>query len=174
MDARKKSRIEKVANEVLKSNHLFSAGFDTTKLVKKLGFNLYFKNLPSNIYGASKITDDETVITINEDNAPTRQRFSIAHELGHIFLHQEISLHFSDRLIYAEFNRDEKSAAGTDWREIEANYFAACLLMPKILLEKEIENFNFSLDENEIDELAEKFKVSPVAMTIRLTSLGYR
>jgi len=69
--------------------------------------------------------------------------------------------------------RDEKSSEGSDRREIEANHFAACLLMPEELVELEIEKLGRDLDESDIETLAQIFEVSPIAMSIRLSALGH-
>ena len=53
-------------------------------------------------------------------------------------------------------------------QETEANYFAAELLMPEILIDRCIENGMFS-----ITELAASFQVSDQAMRYRLINIGY-
>ncbi len=58
-----------------------------------------------------------------------RQRFTIAHELGHFFLHRASSTVFVDAAPI--FFRDESSSNGSQREEIEANAFAAELLMPE-------------------------------------------
>lgn len=175
MDARKKTRIERLTASLLRDYDKFSPGFDIVELIEEQGISYLNKNLGPKIYGASKVTSSVRAISVNSENSQNRQRFSAAHELGHVLLHQEKGLNISDRLLYkSEMFRDEKSSEGSDWREIEANFFAACLLMPKDLLEREIAKLGgLIVDEDELSELATIFKVSTVAMTIRLSSLGY-
>lgn len=173
MDARKKGRIERVAINLLEDHDLSHPGFDIYELLEQLDITCLHKDLGPKIYGASRIQGDQKIISINSENHPNRQRFSAAHELGHILLHQERTLNVSDRLIYNELLRDEKSSEGSDWREIEANHFAACLLMPKDLIEESIEEHGWALDEVDIESIAKKFKVSTIAMSIRLSALGY-
>jgi Zn-dependent peptidase ImmA (M78 family) len=57
-----------------------------------------------------------------------RQRFTIGHELGHLTLHHGHDL-ILERLVRLNF-RDATSSTANDEEEIEANHFAAELLMP--------------------------------------------
>jgi Zn-dependent peptidase ImmA (M78 family) len=70
--------------------------------------------------------------------------------------------------------RSSRSAEGTDQREVEANQFAACLLMPRALVQAAIELDGGVVSEILIAELASRFKVSEQAMTIRLGALGFQ
>ena len=68
--------------------------------------------------------------------------------------------------------RDSKSSEGTDRYEVEANRFAAELLMPETFLLKDFSERDESKDVDEIVEwLAARYRVSKQAMTIRLTNL---
>jgi len=70
------------------------------------------------------------------------------------------------------FMRDAKSATGTDKIEIEANQFAAELLMPEAILLKEIQREAFDIDdEAPLEELARKFRVSKQAMGHRIQNI---
>ena len=71
--------------------------------------------------------------------------------------------------------RDGKSSSGNDIQEIQANQFAAELLMPKKFLIKDLQKFYKAGKEDNIFEfikkLADKYEVSKQAMTIRIGSL---
>ena len=68
--------------------------------------------------------------------------------------------------------RDSVSALGVNEIEMEANLFAAELLMPVALINKEIESDIIDIDEEAaIDALARRFKVSQSAMRFRLGNL---
>lgn len=113
------------------------------------------------------------VIGVNSMHSSTRQRFTIAHELGHLLLHAEEEFHIDEKRPLAR--RDEVSSKATDPREIEANQFAAELLMPASFLRKSVgvlveEEPGISV-ENAIACLARSYEVSELAMTHRLTSL---
>lgn len=105
------------------------------------------------------LIDDEgnRIIIVNEADSYQRQRFTIAHELGHALLDGE-GIH----------NRTETSYNLGNYRENEAkvNRFAAALLMPE-------ENVHAALAAGkDLAQMAEIFGVSQVAMRIRLVRLG--
>lgn len=113
------------------------------------------------------------VIGVNSNNPKVRQRFTIAHELGHLSLHDGHDL-ILERLIRLNF-RDATSSTASDEEEIEANHFAAELLMPHDFLRH---NLGMLLQGRPISDLelvrrlARRFEVSQSAMEYRLTSLG--
>jgi Zn-dependent peptidase ImmA (M78 family) len=123
------------------------------------------------------VEGDGWVILVNISHAPVRQRFTIAHELGHLILHGYRTAH-ADRAF--KF-RDARSSEGSASEEIQANQFAAELLMPRRLVLKALRSRSFDHapegDEEEaafggiIAELAEQFGVSKQAMSIRISSL---
>ena len=96
----------------------------------------------------------------NPDEPKVRQRFTIAHEIGHFVLGHGNS--FRDPV--SNFSRD-----GYDYREVQANQFAAQLLMPEIAINYMIQKRNVT----RLKELAEIFSVSQVAMDYRLQNLGW-
>lgn len=113
------------------------------------------------------------VIGVNSEHSKTRQRFTIAHELGHLLLHSDEEFHIDEKRPLAR--RDEVSSQATDAREIEANQFAAELLMPEARVRESLEVFaegdeDISV-EDAIGELARIYRVSQLAMTHRLTNL---
>ena len=164
---------EELAN---KYNQAGTAPFPFEKILED---EPQLKILNSNVLSEKKLSgailyekEDSVPYTIlvNSSESPKRQYFTIAHELGHYFLHKELLE--TDEIII-----DEASLLGspslyrTDGTnsaviEREANNFAASLIMPKDLVAK-------AWDElQDIEELAKIFKVSSVAMSIRLDRLG--
>lgn len=115
---------------------------------------LYFDpNL--HVDGAVQSTEDTATIWVKDEPPPSRQRFTVAHELGHLLLHQHGAL-FRDTHV-GTFDR------AYDETERQANAFAAALLMPRFLLETGIHYTHLTMRE-----LARLFGVSPQAMEIRL------
>jgi Zn-dependent peptidase ImmA (M78 family) len=107
------------------------------------------------------------VVTINYrlNDPEYRKRFTIAHELGHFVLHVSDDPRFVDSEVNLyRFNTTEDSDAAK--REIQANMFAAALLMPERQVRK------FWAETRSIGEMARIFKVSRQAMGIRLADLG--
>lgn len=112
-----------------------------------------------------------SIIGVNALHAKTRQRFTIAHELGHLCLHSATKLHL-DRDFRVAW-RNEKSSQATDISEIEANEFAAELLMPAVMLERDLHGHRVDYEDDEqVSKLANRYRVSLQAMVIRLTNLG--
>jgi Zn-dependent peptidase ImmA (M78 family) len=65
--------------------------------------------------------------------------------------------------------RDTKSATGTELLEIQANQFAAELLMPRALIDLALDGKLVDIDDEEpIEELAKKFRVSKQALEYRI------
>lgn len=67
--------------------------------------------------------------------------------------------------------RGSLAAEGTDPHEIEANQFAAELLMPRHLVKEAVERLGRRLTEDDVTTLAKEFEVSERAMDIRLRTL---
>lgn len=108
---------------------------------------------------------NEIVIEYNNKLHANRQRFTIAHELGHYYaghLNGSATKLFRDPV--KNFTLDNY-----DPLEAEANKIAAELLMPEDKIEFLIQKLQYIT----IDSLAEALRVSPAAMTYRLKNLGY-
>lgn len=122
--------------------------------------------------------DDKYFILVNALHAPTRKAFTIAHELGHYYLHKnkldmdaEIvsSIKSKDiNLIPAIPRTSQLPDMNKDYysMEIEANKFAADILMPQ-------QEFLAKCDElNSIEDVAKYFGVSVSAASVRANQLG--
>ncbi len=113
----------------------------------------------------------KALIGVNALHSATRQRFTIAHELGHLILHQNEQFHVDENSPISF--RTSVSSQGVDSAEIEANQFAAELLMPMFLLNDAIAKIPPNTGtEQAVAMLAEIFGVSEQAMTFRLSGLG--
>jgi Zn-dependent peptidase ImmA (M78 family) len=107
---------------------------------------------------------DRGVIRVKAGPGDTgRRRFSIAHELGHWFLHEGTSQIFP---CTAENLRDYKNSAV----EIEANIFAAEFLMPTWMFAGAIKDKEVTIEN--IQACASEFKTSLTSTAIRFTELS--
>ncbi len=141
-----------------------------TKIARHLGAFVKEHPYSGQLSGMLARDGDSWVIGVNSLEAPVRRRFTVAHEIGHLVYHPRQSPHV-DRAFPMRF-RDSKSSEGTDRYEVEANRFAAELLMPETFLLKDFSERDESKDVDEIVEwLAARYRVSKQAMTIRLTNL---
>ena len=124
---------------------------DPVIIAKKMGILVYYSD---DLDESSGFYDAESkAILIAEHKNKTRQRFSIAHELGHIVLGHITSA--QSRQHYSVPN------------EQAANRFAATLLMPDLAVSTLVEQRGLGFDE-----LCHTFDVSERAMGIRLMELG--
>lgn len=163
--------IEEKAVNLLKENKLHRPNFDIHKLAEKMNVKLEAKVLGDNVSGFFVMTDTQKVITYNSRDALTRQRFTIAHEIGHCLLHSKEQPIFIDKAPTVLY-RNDASSTGEDYKEREANAFAASLLMPKELVVELLEKAPHDINKA-ISYLADKFGVSPNAISFRLSNLGY-
>jgi Zn-dependent peptidase ImmA (M78 family) len=119
------------------------------------------------------VDGDQGAIGYNSAHARVRQRFTISHEIAHYLLHARRSGKaqlFIDKQV--TYRRDDQSSAGVNREEIEANQLGAALLMPRGLVQQEIQARDLDLDDSEaIDLLAKRFQVSTAAMSNRLQNL---
>ena len=114
------------------------------------------------------------IVCVQESDPKTRKRFTIAHELGHHYLghafESGMQVHV-DRGNLVSF-RNSRSSDGIDPKEIEANQFAASLLMPSGLLKaRTAEVARGPILDSHLSRLSEDFAVSEQAMIIRLLTL---
>ena len=109
--------------------------------------------------------DGNFIIAVNSTHSKKRKRFTVAHELGHFFLHKEERLHYDPFKSDNPNNIFFRMEGVISSEETEANHFAAELLMPE---EKVRVDF---VDTPEVSILAEKYGVSKAAMMYRLVNL---
>lgn len=133
------------------------APIDLSAFVASLGGRIVYQDIAESlrVFGPK-----DFVIYLPPMTSSRRDRFTIAHELGHYFLHYRVPKLQGKK----DFNR-----RGVSRKETEANVFAASLLMPQ-------DEFRAACRELDNDEwlLADRFCVSPAAATVRMQVLGVR
>ena len=151
---------------------------DVEALAKAMGITIRYEPFDEELSGVLVKEGDRVAIGVNSAHSITRQRFTIAHEIGHFALNHDGNL-FVDQALRSQayiVHRDGKSSLGTDYHEVQANQFAAELLMPQDLLnlqiEKRLDKRARSSSADLISELARVFVVSTQAMEYRLANLG--
>ena len=131
-------------------------------------------DLPDGISGHLKrMDDDKYTISSNKSEHFYRQRFTLAHEIGHFVLHKSIVDKFGgvdDDVMYRSTTRGDiyNSEIALE-HEKQANSFAASLLMPERLVRKLVDEGQQSIP---LSSLYRAFQVSPSAMKWRLENLG--
>jgi Zn-dependent peptidase ImmA (M78 family) len=147
---------------------------DVAAVARQLGLQVTYAGLGDDISGVLITGQQGSCIAIRKSDPETRRRFSIAHETAHYCLgHQfERGEHVHVDRGHLISHRNQRSSTGTDLKEIEANQFAACLLMPSRLLRERVNSLNAEqLYDSHVTALAKEFQVSEQAMTIRLSAL---
>jgi Zn-dependent peptidase ImmA (M78 family) len=162
-------KITEKVMQLLSMNKVLRPPVPVDRIAEKLGIELKFAPSDDELSGALIRTGNETVIGVNSSHHQNRQRFTIAHELGHFLLHKGIQMHVDED--FRVNLRDGQSSRATSQEEIEANRFAAELLMPTEFIRRDVERRN-SRNGDLVEELALRYGVSPRAMEIRLTNLG--
>ena len=164
-------RAQSRAKSLLAKHGCTDLPVDVAVLAKLEGVEVDQADFGDEISGVLMKDGDRAIIGVNARHAPTRQRFTIAHELGHFMLHTSRDL-FVDKDYIVHF-RDETSSTGVDPIEVEANQFAAEVIMPAERVRELFNARRFDIDdEAALRRLAAKFTVSPTAMAVRLSSLG--
>ena len=138
------------------------------EIISHLGLGPTLVQLPDNISGAIKRNESSPagyIIVVNSTHHPNRQRFTMAHELGHYIYHRDLlNLGVGDTLAYRAEGSDTPNERIGSLQETEANRFAANLLMPYSLISR------IKTQEGIADpaQLAKRFGVSIAAMRIRM------
>jgi Zn-dependent peptidase ImmA (M78 family) len=147
------------AQQIL-SNFAQEFPVDPMAIAKRMGINLVSEQ--SAVSGTAYCSPEGACwITYNMFDHPVRQRFTVAHEIGHHVLgHTQYGRRFRD-------NPENYSMSSLP-EEREANSFAAELLMPL----SQLEYMLYVQNVDDISQLAEIFNVSEIAMAIRLRNLG--
>jgi Zn-dependent peptidase ImmA (M78 family) len=143
------------ANQLLKWSNIDEPGTPDS-VVTELPFVrvIVRPNLP--VSGLANWSKPHWLIVLNADEPLVRRRYSLFHELKHAIDHEGISYLYADN---ATHNASERG-------ELVADYFAACVLMPKRLVKR-----RFGEGMREVGELAAEFGVSVAAMRYRLHQL---
>ena len=134
-------------------------------IVQALGGDIEYGAAEDELDGGSIIARDQNDFTIylSEFTAPIRDRFTIAHELGHLFLHFPKIKAGNPGAIMRATRRVDATDDLQKRAEWEANWFAAALLMPA-------SEFRLTMNKD-IEYNAAKFNVSRKAASVRRTSL---
>jgi hypothetical protein len=143
------------AQEVINQLHLTPPPpVDIERVVREWGLAVEFVNRPGGLHG--RMLAERAVVEVAAGDHPNRQRFSIAHELGHYIL--------AHNPVYSEAEPEEITSP-TGINEREADTFAAELLMPTEWVRDDWKELQHS------SRMAALYRVSEQAMWIRLEDL---
>jgi Zn-dependent peptidase ImmA (M78 family) len=152
---------EAAAKEILTKLDRTRPPIDVLAIARELGVAVFARPFPNALSALIVRHGKNAFIGVNSHQAPVRQRFSVAHELGHFVLHHR-DKHFID---YGVPSVGEAEAPGYDWEhERGANQFAAELLMPAELVHRDARTTS-------LPRLARRYEVSQEAMGFRIANL---
>lgn len=171
-------RADSEADRLLKEYHVHKPPVPVGDIAHGEGAQIARQRFEGNESGFILREGKLTIIGVNTLTSRRRQRFTIAHELGHLLLHEGKPL-IVDHSIRVNF-RNDLSGMATDDEEIEANAFAATLLMPRSMILSHLKTYLTTAAqsgesvsrEDLIAQLAREFDVSVEAMGYRLINLG--
>ena len=175
-------KAEARAQEMLERANAMTRPVDLKPILDELGLELRLNPMGDGYSGYLAV--DKRVLVVNRSHPPVRRRFTIAHEIGHYDLHRrerDADDVFLDRTDYFREEHEEvyfrsNQFGAADLRmEVEANAYAAGLLMPEKLLEQYLEQNAGKIDLSKPEgtkRIAQAFNVSQLAMGYRLSNLG--
>lgn len=143
---------------------------DVLAIAAEIGIPVVYENLEDNISGAIRAVgaDEDYQIVVNSNHPRVRQRFTVAHELGHYIYHRDLlGRGTGDTRAYRAAGTPYPNGAITAVQERQANNFAANTLMPTPLIRR----FK-AMGVKQPGALAPLFGVSPKAMEIRLGAVA--
>lgn len=110
--------------------------------------------------GFTQWEDGQYKIFVNKNAGLGRRRFTLAHEFGHVINWN------GKKVIYANLGHGDQAKHDRQIEQV-TDHFAACFLMPRRYVKQA-----WTMGIQDIEALAELFKVSTEAMRVRLTYLG--
>lgn len=160
-----KRDIDNFAHQTLLDHGMLSIPVDPVLLANRLGIrvsNAVFSE--SSLSGMIAKRGEKHSLLVNDSDNAVRKRFTIAHELGHCLLHLQNDGEYVDREIDL-FRTESQDISGLHLKEVQANQFAAALLMDAELVKETWPHVR------DIQRMAELFHVSESAMGYRLSNL---
>lgn len=166
------TKIREIVDEILAETELGIAPIKIIAIANFYGFEVYELEFDDDISGVimadeQKIDgfDTNRVIVVNAAHSGRRNRFTIAHELGHYFLSGRQDKCFAHRDDFA-YDEDER----------DANSFASALLMPEDEVRRKLNSLQEDLgkpptESQKIAYIADVFQVSQAAAEVRLKKL---
>lgn len=164
------NRINAEVDRLLAEAQIKHAPVPVDKMARAAGAKVVYNDFKDEVSGVLIRREGTVVIGVAKEQSEERRRFTIAHELGHLLLHDGEEVHV-DKLFRINL-RSPSSSKADDVEEIEANAFAASLLMPLSFLRTDLQGVVLDIDDAaRIEGLAKRYRVSTQAMTYRLMNI---
>lgn len=167
-------QIQKTTHKLLQLAQVNEPAIPVEQIVELRGPQIRYVGFEDELSGLIFREEGRPIIGINKRHSRQRQRFTIAHEFGHLELHNRNDLHI-DRQFYMRLQTaddPDSLSQSIDPLDIEASIFATELLTPQNMLEQDLRGHPIDYEDDElIRTLAERYQVSLQLMIFRLTSL---
>jgi Zn-dependent peptidase ImmA (M78 family) len=154
-------KAERLAYNLLERYEIYEPPVQVVEIATKEGLNVFTlpKEKMDDLGISGYLNPIQNKIYVNRADPYVRQRFTIAHELGHWFMG-----HAKDTQVYGNFVfRSSAKGINRNVWEKEADRFAASLLMPRHFIEKFLKTYPWVTNE----DFAGMFGVSLSALEIR-------
>ncbi|WP_285823979.1 ImmA/IrrE family metallo-endopeptidase [Schaedlerella arabinosiphila] len=171
VDYEMRKLIGDLTKDVIKAYNIVTPITDIERVVRTIGGGIRLDwSLGAYSDGSiRKSSDNSFEIAVSPLQPTTRKNFTIAHELGHLFLHMGYQI---DDELWNQQDERVYFREGNSNMEYEANEFAAALLMPEDEYRK-IMDLHTEGDLVDTGEIAKYFHVSVNAASNRGKWLGY-
>ena len=155
------NELEALARKILINNDMLKLPVNLSQIATNNNICVYEANLPEDISGSIRYNPEikKFEILLNKKEDENGKRFTLAHELAHFFLYKEALIKSTDIIcdtLYRKLNEEE----------VDVDYLASAILIDKELLT------NFYKITNQVEVLANIFKVSVSTLTARLMVLN--
>lgn len=164
-------KLEKLAKDLRINAEADSLPINLEKIAAYDGLILQPLSVYHRFNGKIEFLPEENVFVVYHPDPstylyPRRLRFSIAHELGHFYIDEH-----REALLRGETHSSEPGFRSKNPKELQADEFAAALLIPGRLMDATIDKRGFmSLDE--VRDVSEKCETSLYSTTIRYVKMA--
>ncbi len=162
-------KIDERVNEILDKDSYCRPPVDIMSIARGAGLQIRMNDLADLSVVLRRDSRSATVVLNRAENS-LRHRFAVAHALGHILLHPELDQHADAQ--FTVLGRNRQLSYDRSIQEKEANYFAACILVPERSLKDEIGSCpRDEFGEIDVHQLAKAYIVSSNLMLLRLCGM---
>ena len=173
IETRRSGQLQQYINQLLQLVGVREPPVPVEQVAQLRGARIRYVAFDGELAGLLFEEQGQIIIGVNMSHPKTRQRFTIAHELGHLELHHLHAFHIDRNFRAVSTGKADGAGQASSGTETEANAFAAELLMPATLLLADVRGYTLDYEGDALlARLAERYLVSPQAMLLRLTALG--